>query len=48
MRKAIYSERPKVPDFVYELIFEAEASKDANEQAEYERHSDDFATPCKT
>ena len=47
MRKAIYSERPKVPDFVYELIFEAEAAKDASEQMEYERHSDDFATPCE-
>ena len=31
MRKAIYSERPQVPDFVYELIFEAEASKDAHD-----------------
>ena len=31
MRRAIYDQRPKVPDFVYELIFEAEASKDAHD-----------------
>ena len=40
MREAIYSERPKVPDFVYELIFEAEASKDAHEQVSHDDKSD--------
>lgn len=40
MREAIYSERPKVPDFVYELIFEAEASKDAHEQVSHDEHKD--------
>ena len=46
MREAIYSERPKVPDFVYELIFEAEASKDADQQAHHDRHKSDFSTGC--
>ena len=30
MNDAIYWRRPKVPDFVYELIFEAEQAKDAD------------------
>ena len=46
MKDAIYSERPKVPDFVYELIFEAEASKDADQQLHHDKHKGDFATGC--
>ena len=35
-----------MPDFVYELIFEAEASKDADDQAHHDEHKGDFATGC--